>query len=68
MSQRPNGCVTNNRSTDACRGNEALNWPVEKILSRGCAAATFYYGDSEPDFPDRWKLGVRAAKRLAAAY
>ena len=60
--------MTNNRATDACRGKEASNWLVKKIFARGYAAATFYYGDLEPDFQDWRKLGVRAAKRLAAAY
>jgi hypothetical protein len=55
------GCVTNNHATDACRGKDAAHWPVEKILSRGYALATFYYGDLEPDFTNGWKLGVRAA-------
>jgi len=33
--QTKNGCVTNNRATENCRGKEASQWPVEKILSRG---------------------------------
>jgi len=55
------GCVTNNRATEACRGKEASQWQVEKILARGYALATVYYGDFEPDFAEGWKLGVRAA-------
>ena len=55
------GCVTNNRATDACRGKEAGQWAVEKILRRGYAVATVYCGDIEPDFPEGWQLGVRAA-------
>ena len=55
------GCVTNHHATEACRGKEASQWPVEKILARGYALATVYYGDLEPDFTNGWKLGVRAA-------
>ena len=46
------------------RGVKANRWPVEKILQRGYALATVYYGDLEPDFPDGWRYGIRSTFRL----
>ncbi len=53
--------VVNNRATEASRGYQAHQWPVETILNRGYALATAYYGDVEPDHPTGWKQGVRSA-------
>jgi len=54
-------CIVSNRATESCRGIESSRWPVEKILARGYALATVYYGDLEPDFAEGWKTGIRAA-------
>ena len=61
MVSERSSCIVNNRATAACRGIEATRWPVAKILARGYALATAYYGDLEPDFAEGWKQGVRAA-------
>ncbi|MHC1764404.1 MAG: family 16 glycoside hydrolase [Verrucomicrobiia bacterium] len=53
--------VVNNRATEASRGLLAGRWQVEKLIGRGYALATVYYGDIEPDFAHGWKMGVRAA-------
>lgn len=52
--------VVKNRATEAGRGKAATRWPVEKILSRGYALATMYYGDVEPDHKDGWMSGLRS--------
>jgi len=51
----------NNKATEACRGISSHSWPLEMILAQGFGLATFYYGDVEPDYPDGWKQGLRAA-------
>jgi hypothetical protein len=61
MVSERSSCIVSNHATAACRGIEAARWPVEKILTRGYALATAYYGDLEPDFAAGWKQGVRAA-------
>ncbi|HEX4150077.1 MAG TPA: acetylxylan esterase, partial [Pirellulales bacterium] len=53
--------VVDHRAVESSRGTEAERWQVEKIIGRGYALATAYYGDLEADHPDGWKQGVRAA-------
>jgi hypothetical protein len=52
--------IASNRATPESRGTDAAAWPVERMLDRGYALATIYYGDIEPDHAAGWKDGVRA--------
>jgi hypothetical protein len=52
--------VVDNRATEDSRGNESSRWPLELIIEKGFAVATYYYGDIEPDHADGWKDGLRA--------
>ncbi|MFN7997300.1 MAG: acetylxylan esterase [Bryobacteraceae bacterium] len=46
-------------ASDTSRGSSASEWQVEKILDKGYALATAYYGDIEPDFNGGIGFGVR---------
>ena len=52
--------VVDNRATEDSRGSEASRWQLEMVIAQGCAVATYYYGDIEPDHTDGWKDGLRA--------
>ncbi|QDK81057.1 acetylxylan esterase [Spirosoma sp. KCTC 42546] len=44
-------CVVNHRSTEACRGINARQWPIDSILERGYALVTAYREDIASDEP-----------------
>jgi hypothetical protein len=47
------------RVTEAQRGMQSDRWPIERMLERGYAVATFYYGDVFPDRRDGRALSVQ---------
>lgn len=51
--------IEGNRITEATRGMQAGRWEVERVVKRGYATVTAYYGDLEPDHPDGWRSGIR---------
>jgi len=52
--------VVDHRAIEGSRGSGAPSWPLVRILERGYALATVYYGDLEPDHESGWRDGVRA--------
>jgi hypothetical protein len=59
--------VVSNRATEKGRGGQASRWQAEALIARGYGLATVYCGDFEPDFPEGWKQGFRAALSPAGA-
>jgi hypothetical protein len=55
---RPGKFTENGRATEASRGTEASRWQIEKVLRRGYAVASIYYGDIFPDHKDGLKDSI----------
>jgi hypothetical protein len=54
--------VKDHRATDACRGVNARQWPIETFLARGYTLVTAYRGDIFTDSPtEAFQSGVLAA-------
>jgi hypothetical protein len=57
--------ITDNRSSEAARAQQASRWGVAEIIARGYGLATAYYGDLEPDHAAGWQTGIRSQLQAA---
>jgi len=50
--------IKNGKAGEASRGCRERRYPVNRIIDRGYAFATVYYGDVDPDYHDGFQNGV----------
>ncbi len=53
-------CVKDGQATEACRGVNAAQWPIEAMMDKGYALATIYRGDIDPDTKDGFDKSLKA--------
>ncbi len=63
MRSSPEFGIVDNRATEKTRGTHAYRWEVEKVIARGYATVTAYYGDLCPDNVDGLTQSVGALFR-----
>jgi hypothetical protein len=51
--------IKDHQAADSARGASSSRWQVERVLARGYATVTAYYGDIDPDYDDGFQNGVQ---------
>ncbi|MCU0241888.1 MAG: acetylxylan esterase [Vicinamibacteria bacterium] len=59
--------IVDHRATEGSRGARARRWPIERILERGYAVVTAYYGDIVLDQADLAQDGLATLRRMTRA-
>ncbi len=52
-------CAQNGKATEACRGVNSPQWPLEEMMDRGYALATLYRGEVDPDTKDGFDMSLK---------
>jgi hypothetical protein len=58
MRADPTKGIVDHKATEKSRGVDSGSWPVERMIDRGYALVTAYYGDIDPDYDDGFQNGV----------
>lgn len=53
-------CAQNGHATEACRGVNASQWPLDTMMEKGYALATIYRGDIDPDTKNGFDQSLKA--------